>query len=143
MKSCDECKLFINIGKTIILEDSSEHRKTLCHECYMKMTKEQKKQYTFVEGSKINVVGAMGGFALGGIFGSVMAGSGMVSGENEGFKKSQKKYGYTQKEMDAFSIDFFDMHTALLDNNRLRAVMNKFEGETDSRYYKKYIQNKV
>ena len=85
----------------------------------------------------------MAGFWLGGIIGGAMGGSQMISGENEGIKKSQKRYGYTQKEMDAFSIDSFDMHTALLDHNRQRAVMDKFEGETDSRYYKKYIQGKA
>ena len=143
MKSCDECKLFINIGKTIILKDSSEHQKTMCHGCYMKMTKEQKKQYSFVEGSKINLAGAMGGFALGGIIGGAFGGSGMISGENEGDKKSQKEYGYTQKEMDSFSIDLFDVHTELLDSSKHRAVMDKFEGKTDSKYYRKYIQDAV
>jgi hypothetical protein len=135
MKSCDECKLFINIGKIIILKDASEQRKTLCRDCYKKMTKEQKKQYSFVEGTKIDVTGGM----MAGVFGI----QGTISGESEGDKKSREKYGYTQKEMDEFSIDLFDMHTKLLNDSKQRAVMDKFEGKTDSRHYRKYIQDYV
>jgi hypothetical protein len=135
MKSCDECKLFINVGKTVILKDSSEHRKTLCRDCYTKITKEQKKQYSFVEGTKIDVFGGI----TSGVFGI----QGTKDGENPVVKKSQEKYGYTQKEMDDFSIDSFDMHTELLNDSKHQAVMDKFEGKTNSRYYRKYIQDYV
>lgn len=143
MKSCDECQLFINVGKMVKLKDSLEQIKTLCRDCYMNMTKEQKKQYSFIEGNKIDVGTALGGFAIGGIFGLFGSGvTGTINGENKIVKKSQEKYHYTQKEMDNFSIDLFNMHTELLDSSRHQAVLDKFEGKTDSRYYKKYIQDK-
>jgi hypothetical protein len=135
MKSCGECQLFINVGKMIKLKDSSEQIKTLCKNCYTKMTKEQKKQYSFVEGSKIDVAG---GFMFG-VFGV----QGTISGENPSVKKSQEKYGYTQKQMDNFSIDLFDMHTELLDSSRHQAVVDKFEGKINSRHYRKHIENYV
>jgi len=135
MKSCDECKLFINVGKMVKLKDFSEQVKTLCHDCYKKMTKERKKQYTFVEGTKIDV---LGGFNFG-VFGI----QGTISSENPSVKKHQEKHCYTQKQMDEFSIDLFDMHTELLDSSKHQAIMDKFEGKTDSRHYRKYIENYV
>jgi hypothetical protein len=123
--------------------DSSNYQKTFCSECYKKMSKEQKKQYSFIEGSKLDVEGKKGGFILGGIFGAIIGRSGTKYGENWAVKHSQKKYGYTQKEMDNFSIDVFDMHAGLLKDSKHRAVMDKFESKTNSRYYKKYIQDKV
>lgn len=107
------------------------------------MTKEQKKQYSFIEGSKLDVGGATGVFVFGGILGDAVGSSGTKYGENWAAKRSKKKYGYTQKEMDDFSIDVFDMHAGLLNDSQHRAVMDKFESKTNSRYYKKYIQDKV
>lgn len=143
MKSCDECKLYINIGKTIILKDNSEKQKTICRECYKKMAKEQKKQYIFVEGTNIDRGTAIGGFGFGGILGSALTGLGTKSGENPTIKKGQDKHGYTQKEMDNFSIDVFDMHTELLNDSQHQAVMDKFEGKTNSSHYRKYIKDKI
>ena len=143
MTTCDVCQQFINIGKTVILMDTSNYQKTFCSKCYKKMSKEQKKQYSFIEGSKLDARGTTEGFSLGGIFGAITGRSGTKYSENWVVKHSQKKYAYTQKEMDDFSIDVFDMHAGLLKDSKHRAVMDKFESKTNSRYYKKYIQDKM
>jgi len=142
MKSCDECKLFINIGKTVILKDSSEHQKILCRECYLKMTKVQKKEYSFVEGN-LDVRNTISGFMMQGILGAISTSSRPNPDENDSIKESQKKYAYTQREMDDFSIDFFDRHSGLLNESRHRAVVDKFEGKINSRHYRKHIENYV
>lgn len=140
MKSCDECKLFINIGKMVKLKDSSGHHKVLCRECYVKMTKGEKKQYSYVEGKldKAGLVSAgIMGFGIGGIAGAFGATSGVGSkklSDNLLVKKSQKEHGYTEKEMDDFSIDVFDMHAGLLSNSQLKTVMDKLEGKPYSMF---------
>lgn len=43
--------------------------------------------------------------------------------------------------MDNFSIDIFIMHAGLLNDFNHHPIKDKFEGKTEPRYYKKYIQN--
>jgi len=143
MKTCEVCKQNIKFSKgKITLEDYSRGQFIACNDCYKKMPKEKKKQLTYING-KLNVGTTLTGFAIGGIIGGIAYGSAYKDGYNSAIKHSQKKYGYTDKQMNDFSIDIFDMHFGLLDDNRQRAVLDKFEGKTDSRYYIKYIHFKV
>lgn len=147
MQICELCKQQIKFGKgKITLEDYSKGKFIVCSECYTKMPKENKKQLTYIDG-KLDVGGflpvALVGFALGGIVGAITASAGAKSSENWVVNHSQKKYNYTNKQMNDFSIDIFDMHVGMLDDYQHRAVMDKFEGKTNSRYYKKYIQDKL
>jgi len=143
MKSCDECQQEIKLGKgKITLEDYSKGEIFLHSECYKKMPKEKKKQLTYI-GGKLDIGTTLTGFAIGGIIGGIAFRSGYKDGYNSAIKHSQKKYGYTDQLLNDFSIDIFDMHFGLLDDNRQRAVLDKFEGKTDSRYYLKYIHFKV
>jgi hypothetical protein len=54
-----------------------------------------------------------------------------------------KKYNYTLKQINDLSINLFNMHSGMLDEGRYRALMDKFEGNTNSKAYLKYIENKV
>jgi hypothetical protein len=141
MKQCNVCNQKIKLGKEIVLEDNKKEQLMFCSECYIKMPKEDKKQLTYVSGG-VDAAETMTGFPL--------FGSGMIYGfekenedDNRAIKRSMKKYNYTLKQINDLSIDLFNMHSGMLDEGRYRALMDKFEGKTDSKNYQNYIQNKV
>ena len=141
VKECSMCNQKIKLGKAIVLEDDKKERLVFCSDDYIKMPKEDKKHLTYVSGG-VDVAETITGFPL--------FGSGTIYGferENEddnwGIKRSMKKYNYTLKQINDLSIDLFNMHSGMLDEGRYRALMDKFEGKTNSKVYKKYIENKV
>ena len=141
VKQCNVCNQKIKLGKKIVLEDDKKEQLVFCSDDYIKMPKEDKKQLTYVSGG-VDVAETITGFPL--------FGSGTIYGferENEddnwGIKRSMKKYNYTLKQINDLSIDLFNMHSGMLDEGRYRALMDKFEGKTNSKAYKKYIENKV
>ena len=142
VKQCSVCNQKIKLGKKIVFEDDKKEQLMFCNECYGKMPKEDKKQLTYVSGG-VDVAETITGFPL-------FSGSGVIYGfarENEGdnraIKRSMKKYNYTLKQINDLSIDLFNVHSGMLDEGRYRALMDKFEGKTNSKANKKYIENKV
>ncbi len=106
MKICEKC------GKKIILSEwirfTNEKGKTVfyCGKCYKKLPKEEKKKLTNCKAQeKMTLTG-----------GEVLFG-GLATGSNAGYKHSMKKqrekYGFTDKDVDAMSIDLFNKHFAL------------------------------
>jgi len=142
MKQCSVCSEKIKFGKAIVLEDDKKEKRMFCSECYLKMPKENKKKLTHYSGGiKLDAGGTVTGFALGGVFGAVYASVPEDEADNWVIKRSMKKYNYTLKQLNDLSIDLFNVHSAMLDERRHRALMDKFEGKTDSKDYIKYIQN--
>jgi hypothetical protein len=142
LKQCSMCNQKIKLGKEIVLEDDKKEQLMFCSECYIKIPKEDKKQLTYVSGG-VDAAETITGFPL-------FSGSGVIYGferENESdnsvIKRSMKKYNYTLKQINDLSIDLFNVHSGMLDEGRYRALMDKFEGKTNSKAYKKYIENKV
>jgi hypothetical protein len=139
MRSCDECKSFCNVGQGVVLIDNMNKKKTFCKDCYKKLPKEQKKQYTYVEG-RIDSDHVWGGFMMGGMLGAAAAAQENKRPWQQDNKDNQELRSYSEKDMNEFSIDFFDRHLGLLDKGRYQAVKDYFEGKTDSRSYRKFIE---
>ena len=116
---------------------------TFCSECYEALSKEQKKQFAYntklSRNIKLSEIGM--GFIIGGAIGAASFGTGMQAGFEYAVRRSQKKHGYTNEQLNDFSIDTFNVHFYMLDDNRSRAVLDKFENKLNSKCYKKYILN--
>jgi hypothetical protein len=141
LKQCSVCNQKINLGKKIVLKDDKKEQLMFCSECYIKMPKENKKQLTYVSGG-VDVAETFTGFPLFGS-GTIYGFARENEGDNWGIKRSMKKYNYTFKQINDLSIDLFNKHSGMLDEGRYRALMDKFEGKTNSKNYQNYIQNKV
>jgi hypothetical protein len=142
MKQCSVCNEKIKFGKAIVLEDDKKEKLLFCSECYTKMPKEDKKMLTYYSGGvKPNVEGTITGFAVGGVFGALYGFAREDEADDDVIIRSMKKFNYTLRQLNDLSIDLFNMHSGMLDEGRHRAIMDKFEGKTNSRDYKKYIEN--
>ena len=138
---CDLCKQPIGFEEKIILEDTRKphflpsgtriyDKIVMCKNCYGKMPKDEKKQYLYERSIPAST------WLVGGVAGTLVTDSAIKGILSE---KRQKKYGYTLKDLDNFSIDKFNMHWWMLGLTRSKAVRDKFEGKTKSRRYKKFI----
>jgi hypothetical protein len=142
VKQCSVCNQKIKLGKKIVLEDDKKEQIMFCGECYTKIPKEDKKQLTYVSGG-VDVAETITGFPLFGGSGTIYGFEREDEGDNWTIKRSMKKYNYTLKQINDLSINLFNMHSGMLDEGRYRALMDKFEGNTNSKAYLKYIENKV
>jgi len=140
MKQCSVCSQKIKFGKAIVLEDDKKEELLFCGECYIKMPKEDKKRLKYISGG-VDVAETSTGFPLFGASGTIYGFAREDEADNWLIKRSMKKYNYTLKQLNDFSIDLFNMHSGMLDDGRHRAIMHKFEGKTDAKDYIKYIQN--
>jgi len=144
MKQCSICSEKIKFGKTIVLENDKKERLIFCSECYLKIPKEEKKKLTHYSGGyKLNAGDTLTGLALGGVFGAIYMSVPEDEADDPGLKRSMKKYNYNLKQLNDLSIDLFNVHSAMLDEERHRALIDKFEGKTDSPNYIKYILTKL
>lgn len=142
VKQCSVCNQKIKLGKEIVLEDDKKEQLMFCSECYIKIPKEDKKQLTYVSDG-VDVAETITGFPLFGVSGMIYGFAREDEGDNWVIKRSMKKYNYTLKQINDLSINLFNMHSGMLDEGRYRALMDKFEGKTNSKAYKNYIENKV
>jgi hypothetical protein len=142
MKQCSVCNQKIKLGKEIVLKDDKKEQLMFCSKDYIKMPKEDKKQLTYVSGG-VDIAETITGFPLFTGSGTIYGFAREDEGENWTIKRSMKKYNYTLKQINDLSIDLFNMHSGMLDEGRYRALMDKFEGKTNSKAYKNYIENKV
>lgn len=161
MKVCEVCNQRKREKIKFEHDDADIGAFVVCQDCYDSIPKEYKKQLNYIKGGKqISVFPLFLGFIFGGYLGLrtgglsawfVGATAGALGGgvyknksiSNWKITHNQKKYGYSDKDMGYLSIDIFDKHFELLDDKRQRAIMDLLEGKTKSRYYKKYIQDKV
>jgi hypothetical protein len=142
MKQCSVCNQKIKLGKEIVLKDDKKEQLMFCSKDYIKMPKEDKKQLTYVSGG-VYIAETITGFPLFTGSGTIYGFAREDEGENWTIKRSMKKYNYTLKQINDLSIDLFNMHSGMLDEGRYRALMDKFEGTTNSKTYKNYIENKA
>jgi len=136
---CSKCKNKIGFNKGLVLKNFNE-QVNLCQDCYISIPKEEKKLMTAISG-KINFLNIATGLAVGGIIGAIAFNSGYNRGQDMVIEHSMRKYNYTGKQLNDFSIDKFNSHFRFLDDYRSRAVLDHFEGKTNSKYYRKYIFN--
>jgi hypothetical protein len=141
VKQCCACNQIMKLGKEIVCKDDRQEQLMFCSGCYNKMPKGDKKHMTYVSGG-VDVAETFTGFPLFGVF-TIYGYAREDEGDNRVIKRSMEKYNYTLKQINDLSIDLFNTHSGMLDEARYQALMDKFEGKTNSKNFHNYIQNQV
>ena len=124
---CDKCMQQKKRREILEFEDENNNEEVLwiCSECYKNMSKSDKKQLIYLSEKKITF--SPTGFFVGGIFGGFAYGEGQKSGEHWAVNRRMKKGGITQKQLDAKSIDMFDIHFWGLEPKARQEVMKELD----------------
>lgn len=125
-KKCSICNKKIGFREQKMpFKDSDNNKIFICSDCYVELTKDKKKNLSYLGKWQVPKSARITGFMAGGVVGAVASGDGYRSGREWVIKRKLKKNNKTKQDLDNLSIDKYNLHFWLLPEEVQNRLLEK------------------